>query len=281
MTWFYLSILSALGAAIGNIFARLRMQDDRTDGITVGVAFQFLGALIVGIFALLHGFVLPPISQYPINFLLQATLWGLSTITFFKTAQYLEASDSSIILSLSSIVAVIAAVTLIGEHFGAPYMIGTLLVMAATVILFFESTKRQFNKGVLYALAHSLTAGIATVNDGFMLHHSDTLSYLTIGWLTPGIFLLLVKPGILKQAVFIRPSFVLKIVPYTFFYAIGGMAYFFAISLGGQVSQASMITQMSTILTVLMGIIFLKERDHLTKKVLCAVLVTIGVILLS
>jgi len=46
----------------------------------------------------------------------------------------------------------------------------------------------KFNRGVLYALISATTAGIAIVNDTFMLKHVDTLSYLVIGFFSSRSF---------------------------------------------------------------------------------------------
>lgn len=48
----------------------------------------------------------------------------------------------------------------------------------------------------------------------------------------------------------------------------------------GPASQIAPINQAQVIVTVLLAIIVLKERDHLFRKVIAAILVTIGVILL-
>ncbi|MBI3342051.1 EamA family transporter [Candidatus Curtissbacteria bacterium] len=56
--------------------------------------------------------------------------------------------------------------------------------------------------------------------------------------------------------------------------------FYSSIEFGASASQAGPILQSTVIVTVILAAIFLKERDHLLKKIISAVLVTIGVLLM-
>lgn len=284
MLWFYLVLFSVLGTAIANIYRRIAMKYDKSDALASAILFQVMGTVVVGIFAFSHGFVLPPIAHYPFNFLLATVLWGFATLSLFKASHYLEASETAIIAAASSVVTIISSVVVLHEHFGFVYIIGTVLIMISVFYITHSTKKMTLNKGTFFALAYCLLAGLANTNDAFMLKysHSDTLSLLTVGFFLPGVFYVLIKPSIVKK---IKPLLVFshfsKVFLLTFCYSLAAIAYFFAISIGGQASQVSPINQSSIILTVLIGALFLNERDHLLKKVICTLLVTVGVILLS
>ena len=70
MDWFTLTLLSVLGTTLANIFRKVAMKDDKSDVLASSIIFQLLGAGIIGSVAMIHGFVFPPISSYPLNFLL-------------------------------------------------------------------------------------------------------------------------------------------------------------------------------------------------------------------
>lgn len=284
MLWFYLTLFSILGISIANIFRRIAMKNDANDAVASTVVFQFIGAIIIGFFAAWHGFILPPITKYPLNFILQAVLWGSASMFLFKASSYLEASESAIITTLNSVVTIIAAIFLLHEGFSLVFTLGTALIILSIGYLFYDHNKMKLNKGVWYAFGYCLLAGFGYTNDAFMLKfsHSDPLSLLTLGFLLPGIFLLFIKPkAIFKIMPLVKSSHMSKVVLLTFFYALASIAYFFAIATGGQVSRISPISQSAIILTVLLGAVFLGEKDHLYKKIFCTILVTTGVILLS
>lgn len=284
MLWFYLALISIFGSAVANIFRRVAMRGESVDPVASVIIFQFIGAILVGILAFGHGFVIPPITKYPINFLLQAILWGSATLMLFKASQYLEASQAAIVTAGSSVITIISAVIVLHEHFNILFILGTALILFSIFYISHGLGKIRFNKGMVYALLYCLIAGLAFTNDAFMLRkfHTDTLSLLTIGYLAPGLYLLLIQPqAIKKMKPIFKKSYFVKLFLLTMFYVLGGIAYFFAVAIGGQASQVAPISQASIIITVLLGAIFLGEKDYLLRKIACTMLVTIGVILLS
>jgi uncharacterized membrane protein len=54
-----------------------------------------------------------------------------------------------------------------------------------------------------------------------------------------------------------------------------------ALTYGGNTAQVGTIRQASVIVTVLLAVMFLRERGNLGRKLIAAVLVTAGVFLLS
>lgn len=283
MLWFYLLLISVFGSAIANIFRRVAMKYDKSDAVASAVVFQFIGALLVGMVALWHGFVLPPIARYPWNVIAQAIFWGGATLSLFQASRYLEASETAIITSGSAIVTIFLSVLLLHESFTFAYSFGTILILIS-IYLISSQKKVSFNKGTVFAIVFCLLAGLGNTNDAYMLKysHSDTLSLLTLGFFAPGIFLLLVHPRVVKKIVpLFHPSHIVRVFLLTFFYAMAAIAYFFAIHVGGEASRASAINQSEIILTVVIGAIFLNETDRPWKKIVSALLVTAGVLLLS
>jgi uncharacterized membrane protein len=281
MNWFVLAIFHAFGNSFANILRKTLMKNDKNDPVASAILFQLQGTAIVTIFALVNGFTMPPVQAYPMNFLLQGVLWGLATICLFQAYKFIEASEVTIIVSLEAVVTIIAAVVLLKEVFIFTYFIGAALVIASIFYISYASKKFAFNKGVIYALLYSLFAGVAVVNDTYMLGYSEVLSYLVIGWFTPAIVIALLNPLAVKKLISLfNPRIFYNHFIFTFIYVLSGLGFFFALANGGQASQVGTISQASVVLTVLLATIFLKERDHLLKKAVCAVLVTIGVLLL-
>jgi uncharacterized membrane protein len=139
----------------------------------------------------------------------------------------------------------------------------------------------HLNRGVWYALASSLCGGIAITNDTFILQTTDVYSMLVIGWLTPSLFLLATNPKIIKKiSYFFSYEKFMKMFLMTLFYTFSGIAFYLAIAMGGQASQVTPIGQASIITTIILAAIFLRESDHLIKKIIAAILVTLGVLLL-
>lgn len=257
------------------------MRDDKSDPHAYSILFQLLGGAIVGVFAFSQGFVMPPISSYPLNFLLLAVLYGSGTLCLFYAYKHMEASEVTIVTSVRAIVTIISAVILLGEVFSFQKGIGTLLILASVFIISERVGKIKINKGMLYAFGMAVFFGLAITNDAFLLKHVNLYSYVTIGFILPGIFLAIVKPKkLLVLKTFLKAKTFEKMFVFTLFYAASALCFYQSINSGANASQATPILQATVIVTVILAAIFLKERDKILKKVLCAVLVTIGVLLL-
>ncbi len=282
MTWLYLTLFSVITSAISNILRTVVMKHDKSDPYASVVVFQFMGFFIILSISFLNGFTLPPIQVYPLHFLAQAVLWGLSSLFLFKASKLLEASEITILSTTSSMATIITAVIFLGEVFNLQRVFGTLIIIVAVLIVTVKRGVFAVHKGFWYAVLSSVCAGLAVTNDTFLLNFVDVYSFLVVGWLSPGLFLIVVNPKVIKRIpAFFNFQKIKKLLLMTVFYATGGVAFYMAISSGGQASQVSPIGQSSIILTILLATVFLKEKSHLFKKIISAVLVTIGVILLS
>jgi drug/metabolite transporter (DMT)-like permease len=282
MPWFALTIFSVLFFSVASLLQKVLMKDDKSDPHAYSIVFQILGGILVGALALWRGFVMPPIAQFPINFLLLTVLYGSGTLFLFKAFKYIEASEVTIITSTRSIVTIVSAVLLLGEVFDFKKGIGTVLILISAYLVTQKSKGFKFNKGVLYALGMAVCYGLAITNDTFLLKYVNIFSFLTIGFLFPGFFLIAVKPkALLGLGQFLKPKIFTRMLILTVFYASGSSFFYFAIENGAKASQITPILQSSVITTVVLAAIFLGERDNLLKKFVSALLVTIGVLLIK
>jgi uncharacterized membrane protein len=280
MSWFIWILISVVTTAVANIFQRVVMREKDIDPYATTVIFQFATALLTGIFAFGSGFVLPPIQQYFWNFTLGGVLWGLMSYTSFLAYQSLGSSEIAILSSFGTVVTILSAMLFLGETFTAQKVIGTVLILSSVILVSFRKNKLSLSRGVWYALLSTVIAGFAITNDAFILKTYDAISYTPVMLLLPGILLLLFRPaavksfGRLKNLKYSKNMFFLAI-----FYSAQAVAYYVALHIGADASQVAPISKASIILTVLLALIFLKEKDNLFLKLLSTLLVTVGVLL--
>ena len=282
MPWIFFSLLSILAVSISNILQRVLMKDDKSDPFLYSIVFQFAAAAITGTFALIKGFALPPIGQLPLNFFLEAVLYGLGTVFIFKSLQGLESSEVTILSSARLLVTIITAVFLLHEPFGLMRILGACLIIFAILLVTERKKGFKLNRGILYAFLMSLCYGLAVTNDAFILRQNkDVLSYTAIAFFLPGIFLLFIKPdAIKKMPSLLRPSAFRNMLIMSFFYSVAAVSFYTAIGLGGNASQVGPINQASVIVTVILAILFLGEKKNLIKKIVSAIIVFAGVLAL-
>jgi len=282
MPWIVFGLAAVFFSAISSLLQRVLMKNDKSDAYSYSVVFQLLGALVVGLFAVYSGFEMPPVQQYPLNFLLLPVLYGIGTYCLFKAYRYLEASEITIVTASRVIVTITSAVILLKEVFDLKQLFGTLLILLSVVLISQRLGKIKLNRGIYYALGMAIFYGLAITNDAYLLKHVDIYSYTAIGFLLPGLFLIVVNPKVLfKLKAFLKGKLFFKMLILDICYGTSAIFFYKAIESGANASQITPILQATVIITVILAAIFLKERDHLVKKFICAVLVTIGVILIT
>lgn len=280
MSWFVLILLSVLIVSFANILQKILMRDDKSDPISYSIIFAFLlGVINFGV-ALIFGFHIPAINFNSIFLVGAALLWGVGTIFFFKALQLLESSEVTILSSFRSLVTIAGSLLFLHETFNSQKLIGVAIVLLSIFIVTNLKHGIKFNKGIYYTFGMTLFYGLAVVFDVVNLRYSDPLSYLAVVNILIAIILLLLFPKSVKKfKVFTNRSFLKKMLPMSVFSAAQAIAYYFALS-KGPASQIAPIGQAQVIITIILAVIFLKEKDYLWRKVFAAILVTIGVILL-
>jgi len=282
MSWFIWAIFSVVTTAVANLLQRVIMRDKDSDAFGTAIIFQFSIALLTGMFAIWNGFVLPPIGKYFWNFLASTLLWGLGSLSLFKAYQTLGSSKIAIISSLGTVVTIVSSIVFLGESFNTPKIIGTLLIITSIFFVTEKKGKFSFTKGTSYALITTLFYGLAVTNDAFILKTYDAVSYTSVISFLPGILLLALRPRAiasfqrLRNVIFMKKMFLL-----TIFYSAQAVAYYLALHLGANASQLAPIYKTNIILTVLLAIVFLKEKERIPLKLFSAVLVTVGVLLIK
>ncbi|MSU56393.1 MAG: DMT family transporter [Candidatus Taylorbacteria bacterium] len=281
MNWLFLTLLSVLFASIASILQRVLMKDEKSNPYSYAIVFHlFLGFLNLG-FAILYGSHFSLRSGNFFLLLLASGLWGACSIFLFKSLQLIEASEKTILSSLNVVFTIIASVIFLDEVFSGKKIFGTVIILASTLLVVSLKNVFKLNRGVVYVFIAAFFAGLALVVDSANVQHYNAIAYNTFQNFLTGFIILAFAPKALQQwRQFVQPSFLKRMLPLGIFSTAQGILYLTALTYGGNTAQVGTIRQASTIVTVFLAIIFLKERNNLWRKLLAAVLVTLGVFLL-
>jgi len=281
MTWFIYAIIAIFTASLINILRRVLMKDEESDPVFYTIVLQLLGALLALLFAAWKGFEMPPIKEYPLNFALVGILYAISTLLSFKALKLIEVSQAVIIFSFGVVVAIISSAVFLKEILIVQRLIGTLLIIIS-ILLVTKLKNFSVNRGNLYALVAAVCAGLATVNDTYLLRFSEAVSYTAIGFLLPGILLLLFYPRSVKKFnSFLKPKAAINMFLLALVWVVSAIAFYTAIEKGALASQIFPILQSGIILTILLAVIFLKERDNLPAKIVAGLMTIMGVMMIK
>jgi len=281
MTWLWLTLLSVLFVSIANILQRVLMKGDKSNPYSYAIIFHFLLGILNFICALFLGSHFSLFSGNIFMLLLASILWGATVVFLFKALQLVDVSEVTILSTIRVLVIIAASMIFLHESFGIVKIIGTVIIIVSTLLVTDLKKGITFNKGVLYTLLMALLGGLAIVTDSFNVKQYDPVFYNSIQNFLSGFCILLFYPKALKQwQHFVQPTFLKKMLPLGIFSTIQAIAYLVALVTPGVTAQVGTIKQSTVILTVILAIVFLPEKNNLLRKIIAAVLVTVGVFLL-
>lgn len=281
MTWFIFALISVLAIAVANIYQKIAMREEESDPLAASIFFQFILAGMTGIFALFYGFQAPPISQFPLNFIISAVFYAIGTLLIFKAIKEIEASELAILTAFSAVVTIIGAIIFLGENFNLKQGIGAVLVLSA-VVMVQKKSGLSIKRGVWLALLGESSYAVALLSDTHILRHYDAVSYTPIMSFLPGVILLALNPRVItKFKEYANLSYIKNLSLFSFFYGIQAICYYVALNKGANASQMAPIFRIEIILTVILAVVFLREKDNLIIKTLGAIIAVLGIILIK
>lgn len=280
MSWLFFAIISVVAGSASNLFQKIAMREEKSDAVGSAIAFQLVTGVGYLAYALVKGFHLPDISLAP-YFLVSMIMYAVGTVAFFKAIKLIEASEMTILSSAGTLVTIAASFIFLHESLSAIQFLGAFLILLAVVIINYNKQGIVINKGMWFAIAGAACYGTAVIFDTLIIRAFEAASFIPIAAFGTGLTMLLwfhKKTSIVIHTIRNANKYLLSFFA---LYTVSTIGFYLSIEHGAMAGQASTIFRASIILTVILSSIFLNERKHLGKKILGAILTTIGVILVS
>ena len=284
MSWQFFAALNIVFFSLSTLVQRVLIKESKSRPITYTIVFNLFTGIVVLCIGLVTGMPLYSAVTVQMGFflLLAIFLYGFGNLFIFKALKETEASKFTLIFATRVIFTIIVAVLFLSESFGLKEVIGTFFVFAGIFLVSKTSKKFVFNKGDLYAVIAAMLIGFANANARFVLHSFPIFPYMLLGFFGPAIVLSLIYPNEAKQGkIFLKKKPFGGMLLLGFFFAIANIGFFQAIKTGPSVSLVSVVILTSVIVTVILSILFLKERDNMWQKLLGALISFIGLVILS
>ena len=282
MSWQLLAALSVSLFSLNGIFNRVVMKDVNSDPFAQTIVFSGLIGTFAFIIALARGgfhFQIS-LSQIPFFVLITVFLPSASTLSN-KAAQGLEASEGSILLSSQKLWEVILAFIFLQEAFSPQRLLGTIVVLLGVTVAQWRNELFVINQGMMFALLAALFYACSEIASYFLLRDFDAPSLNVYSALFPVILLCCVRPQTYKKLSFyLKPKYFASIVVVSCTSTFASIFLYTAYQIGRNASQLAPILGSEAALTVMLGIVFLKERSNMIQKMSGAVIVVIGIALL-
>ncbi len=281
LPWHWFAIGTVVTSSVASLYLRAMMKKEENDPILFTIVFQFMLGIIVLLFAFYRGFQFPPSADLWPRLLLSGVLYSAGSLCNFYASKYIGAGEMTILVAVGAIISIILGVIFLGNSFSWGKALGTALILSSIFVLYGKE-KMKMNIGVWYALGVAVFYGTAIVNDVIIIRTYNAISFVPVMCFLPGIIIALLFPKrLLKAKKLLEPKPLKHITLYSFFYGVAAITYYQALATGASVAQLSPISRASIIITVFLAALFLGERNNLGKKIISAVLVSVGVLLLA
>ncbi len=282
MSWQMYIALSVVLYSISVLLQRVLVKDNSRS-----VAFSVIFQIVTGIMLALIGFAvsdmtIPDLRPLVWNLIVMAVLYGLGNVSIFRSLKDTEASVFTILFSTRALFTITASSLLLHEVLSGRQLLGAGFIFAAVVLVNWRSKRIKFGTGELLAIGAAICFGLANTNDRYLLQSFPFYPFLTIAFIVPAGLVAALYPREMKYIpMFLKGAALPRLLLLCVFYALSAITFYAALQTGDNSSQVAAVNLTSVIVIVLLSVIFLKEREHTSRKIIGAVLSFIGLLLLS
>lgn len=193
----------------------------------------------------------------------------------------IEASTFSMLKQLSTTFMIFAGLVLFKEEFVLTKFIGAMLIIFSNILIFYKKGKFEFNRYILLGVLANVTFTIALFLDVNISDNFNLPFYVALTLIIPALLIMIferIKPSEIKdelvngnkKAIFVTAiSWGIMIVAQLRAYQLGN------------VTVIAPLCALTVILNVIVGYLFLNEKDNLLRKIVSAILIIISIILIK
>lgn len=198
-----------------------------------------------------------------------------------KVMSGIEASTFNILQQLSTTFMIFAGLIFFKEEFILAKFIGAMLIIFSNVLVFYQKGKFEFNKFVLLGVISNLVFTVALFLDVNISEHFNLPMYAAITLIIPAILIMIferIKPSEIKNEFANGNKKAILITAITWPIAIITQLRAYQL---GNVTIVAPLCALSVMLNVIVGYLFLKEKNNLLRKIISAILIIISIILIK
>jgi uncharacterized membrane protein len=276
-SWITLAIFAGLASNTFNFLSRYLLQEQE-DSTAYAWFFEIVRLISFAIIAIFDWhLVITPLSL-TLFFLLGLTEW-IAIYWYMKMHAYTHLSISAILSRTRLVWIPIIAFLLINERLHIVDYLGILILFAGVCIIV-SPKKIMIDKGANYANLSAFMIALNTVLTKMALPYgSNSIINVAITIIPALFFPFMMKNSLPRMKKIVKTKLPIKLLAVAV-NIISVYAFTAALRLGDS-GKVNAIYQGMLVTSILAGIIFLKERNDIGKKITGAIITIIGVIILS
>lgn len=211
--------------------------------------------------------------------ILAGVLIVIQNLLIFKSTNFLEPSVQGIITKFRLVWVFIFGLIFLGEHFSVMKLVGTVLTILAGLLLVKKFKKVQSTQGIVLAFISTIFYAVIIVFYKYLFTEFNSSSLTFFIFFIPAVINVFIMPNSLKRITKMMQESKLSVILACALGAFANLTMNYALTLG-EASKVLVIIEAFLIITLVGEHIFLKEKDHLITKIIAAIIVVAGAILI-
>lgn len=279
-TWWFNVILYLILSTIFTQSFKIATQKSKNDGALI-ILLEFLASMIVLLFIPFFKIQFPTNVKTYIFLGIAYVFYAIADRVNTTARRGLEVSVYSILGQLQTVFIIIWGIIFFKEEVIIKKIIGALLIILGNAMVLYKKGKFEWNKYVLFSLIGNLSLSIAISVDVGISDQFNLPIYVSSTLLIPSFIIFLIErvkfPDIISEFKNGNKKAILA-VGCTWGVMIMTMlrAYQF-----GSVTTVAPICAVTTLLNTFVAYIALKEKDSPLRKILAALIVVLGIIIIK
>jgi len=278
--WLLFVFLYIILAVAFTQFYKIVTKTSNSDG-TLTVLLQFLAGMSAFLLCPFFKFTFPTDWKVYLFLGIACIFYAISDRMNTTVRSGLEASTFSIIKQLSTVFMILAGLLFFKESFVWKKIIGAFLIIFSNILIFYKKGNQKLDKYVVLGIISNIAFSIALFLDVNISDNFNLAFYVAITLLIPALFITIaerIKLSNIKKEFQCgnKKAILITSLCWGTMIIVQLKAYQL-----GDVTSVAPLCALTVIGNVIVGYVFLKERNNLLKKIIAAVLIIISVFLIK
>lgn len=245
------------------------------------ILLQMTAGLVALLLCPLFGFKFPTDISVYIMLAISIVFYAITDRVNTTVRSGIEASTFSMLKQLSTTFMIFAGLVFFKEEFVLIKFIGAMLIILSNVIIFYKKGKFEFNKYVLLGILGNISFTVALFLDVNISDNFNLPFYVALTLIIPALLIMIferIKPSEIKNE-FVngnKKAILITAISWGFSIIVQLRAYQL-----GNVTVIAPLCALTVMTNVIVGYLFLNEKDNLLRKIISAILIIISILLIK
>lgn len=286
MNWLFLTILAITARATFSLGTKLLSRDVKVSVQTQSLLLPLGSGLLALIISPFFGWLnFHSIQQNLIPMLIIISSQVVGNVLYFNGQKFLDAGITQIALSSTLVWGTMLSIVFLKSRFSFLQFFGIVVMMLAIALIQNKKRGAKINFSILYIMGAAVSFSVFQVVSAFVSTRINTATYLTTTYLGTALLTFLIYVKTIKADAEKLASQLKNTFSKTLFASGTSLLYFVFSYLAYRYAPdrgvVVILLTAQVVLSVIFGILFLKEKDNMAKKLLAGALAFIAGVLIK